>query len=374
MRGQPLHVGLIAPPWVPVPPPVYGGTELVIDNEARGLSAAGHRVTLFTTGDSTCPVARRSVHPQAVGTTGSLVDELGQVELAYDELHGCDIIHDHTVLGPLWAVANDVAPVVVTTAHGPFTPALASLYRSVGERVAVIAISRHQRDSAPSVPIARVIHHGIDVDRYPIGRGNGGYVVFLGRMHPDKGVHRAIEIARAAGKRLLIAAKIWEPEEHRYFDQVVEPMLGGDVVYLGQVGNGVKQDLLGRAEALLNPIRWPEPFGLVMIEALAMGTPVLTFAEGSAPEIIEHGRTGYVCGDEAEMSARLRSIDHIDRRDCRHAAESRFSTRRMVDDHVALFRELLAERSSPYSDQRGIDDGDCDGPQLVGATPSGLAT
>jgi glycosyltransferase involved in cell wall biosynthesis len=355
-----LHVGLIAPPWVAVPPPRYGGTEVVIDHLARGLVAAGHQVSLFATGDSTCPVEKHWVLPEAVGTTGSLIDELGHVQAAYAQLTHCDVIHDHTLLGPLWAVANAVPIPMVTTNHGEFTPELTALYRSVGEHVAVVAISHHQASTAPTVPVAQVIHHGIDVDTLPVGRGDGGYVVFLGRMHPDKGVHRAIEVARAAGKRLLIAAKMWEPVEHQYYAEQVEPLLGPDAVYLGQVGGADKHDLLAGAEALINPIRWPEPFGLVMIEALAAGTPVLAFPEGAAPEIVDHGRTGFLCRDEADMVGRLATIGAIDRAACRHAAESRFSTRRMVDDHIALYQRLTAAHRSvldlrgPRPARRGI--------------------
>lgn len=341
METERLHVGLVAPPWVAVPPPLYGGTELVVDELARGLTVAGHVVDLFTTGDSTSPVRRHWLHPAAVGTTGALVDELGHVQAAYEALAGCDVIHDHTVLGPLWAVAERVATPVVATNHSDFTPQLRTLYRTVARRAAVVAISHHQRATAPDVPVATVIHHGIDVDDIPVGRGDGGYVLFLGRMHADKGVHRAIAVARAAGRTLLIAAKIWEPVEQRYFTECVQPILGADARYLGQVGGREKLELLGAAEALVNPIRWPEPFGLVMIEALAAGTPILTFAEGSAPEIVDHAVTGFLCTDEADMVARLASVDGIDRAACRRAAEERFSTQRMVQDHVALYRRVI---------------------------------
>lgn len=342
--AAPLRVGLVAPPWVPVPPPEYGGTELVVDQLARGLTAAGHDVVLFTTGDSTCPVPLRWRYPHSVGMTGDLLGELGHVEAAYDGVSDCDVVHDHTLLGPLWSMANGVRQPVVTTAHGVFTPELTQLYRTVGRKVAVVAISHHHASTAPTVPIKRVIHHGIDVDAMPVGSGDDGYVVFLGRMHPDKGVHRAIDIARTAGRRILIAAKMWEPAEHRYFVDVVEPMLGPDAVFLGQVGGPAKWQLLAGAEALLNPIRWPEPFGLVMIESLAVGTPVLTFAEGAAPEIVDHGTTGFVCDDDADMVARLAELDTLDRRACRRAVVARFSTRRMVEDHLALYRQLLDER------------------------------
>lgn len=343
--GRPfLRIGLIAPPWVPVPPPVYGGTELVIDHLARGLEAVGHDVVLFTTGESTCPVHREWTYGHALETMGDLVGELGQVQAAYDLLADeVDLIHDHTLLGPLWAVATGVHTPVATTCHGQFTTELTALYRAVADRVAVIAISRHQASSAPTVPVAAVIHHGIDVERVPMGDGAGGYVLFLGRMSPSKGVERAIRVARAAGKRLVIAAKMWEPAEHRYFADHVVGLLGPHAEYVGEVGGTRKAELLAGAEALLNPIRWPEPFGLVMIEALAAGTPVLTFSEGAAPEIVDDGRTGYICTDEDEMVRRLQSIGEIDRRRCREAVEARFSAARMVDDHVALYRRLISQ-------------------------------
>lgn len=354
-----LRIGLIASPWVPVPPPIYGGSELVIDRLATGLTAAGHDVRLFATGDSTCPVARHWLHPVAVGTTGSLMDELAHVQAAYAELLDCDIIHDHTLLGPMWSVTNGPRVPVVTTAHGPFTPELSELYRSVGRHVAVVSISHHQHSTARRVRVVRVIHHGIDVERLPLGDGRGGYVAFLGRMHPDKGVHRAIRIARAAGKRLHIAAKMWEPAEHRYFAEHVEPELGPDVVYVGEVGGTAKVDLLAGAEALLNPIRWPEPFGLVMIEALAVGTPVITFPEGAAPEIVVDRVTGALCRDDAEMVAALQRVGELRRSACRRSAMQHFTTRRMVADHVSLYRELLEGRGSPTPVSRPVPRAAC---------------
>jgi len=372
-----LRIGLIAPPWVAVPPPSYGGTELVIDQLARGLTAAGHRVRLFTTGDSTCPVDRLWHHPAAVGTSGRLLDELFHVEAAYAQLGECDIIHDHTLLGPLWAAVDQAGPPVVTTNHGPFTAELTGLYERIGRHAAVVAISHHQRSTAPTVPVARVIHHGIDVDASALGKGDGGYVLFLGRMHSSKGVHRAIEIARAAGRKLLIAAKMWEPLERRYYAEKVEPLLGPDAVYLGQVGGRDKLDLLAGADALLNPIRWPEPFGLVMVEALAAGTPVLAFAEGAAPEIIDHGLTGYLCRDEIDMSNKLARVGELDRAACRVQARARFSTARMVEDHLDLYRCLIVEHrlaggpGAPSAGPAGFPAGDQ--PPLAGSLPMGGA-
>ena len=339
--GRPLRVGLIAPPWVAVPPPVYGGTELVIDLLARGLLADGHDVVLFSTGDSTCPVDRRWKYRQALGTTSDLVAELAHVEAAYRTMPDVDIIHDHTLTGPTWAELTPDRIPVVTTIHGPFTAEFRHLYATAARCGAhLIAISHYQRNSAPEVPIAGVIHHGLDVETIPVGNGDGRYVLFLGRMHPDKGAHRAIAAARSAGREIVLAAKIWEPAERRYFAERVKPLLGRDAVYVGECGAQEKFELLGGADALINPIRWPEPFGLVMAEALACGTPVVALREGAAPEIIDHGATGFLCLDEEDLAAKLSRVGELDRSACRAAAESRFSTRRMVNDHVSLYRQL----------------------------------
>ncbi|WP_116995631.1 glycosyltransferase family 4 protein [Desertimonas flava] len=340
-----LRVGLIAPPWVPVPPSVYGGTEAVIDQLARGLQRAGCEVSLFGTGDSTCPVPTRSLYPAALGTTAPESAEIAHVEAAYRALGDVDIVHDHTLSGPVWASDHGIEIPIVTTAHGEFTPEIRRQYAAVAAAgVHVVAISHAQRRTAPDVDISAVIHHGIDPASFPFGRGDGGYVMFLGRMHPDKGAHRAIVAARRAGKRLVIAAKMWEPNEHRFFAERVAPLLGDDAVYVGEVGGQRKLDLLAGAEALVNPIRWPEPFGLVMIEALACGTPVLTFASGAAPEIVSHGHTGYLCADVAEMTVALNRIDGISRFACRARVEKHFSTDRMVDDHLRLYHEVIAIR------------------------------
>jgi glycosyltransferase involved in cell wall biosynthesis len=334
---------LIAPPWVPVPPTLYGGTELVIDQLARGLVDAGCEVVLFTTGDSTCPVERRWLYPVALGTTADPSVELAHVERAYEELAGMDVVHDHTLTGPTRLDLSASTMPIVTTAHAPFTPLHRRLYAAAAEQVSVIAISHAQRDSAPELPVAAVIHHGIDVASYPFGAGDGGYLVFLGRMSEEKGAHRAIEVARRAGRRIVLAAKMWEPAERRYFTERVEPLLGPDAIYLGAVGGRHKLELLARAAALLNPIRWPEPFGLVMIEALACGTPVLSFADGAAPEIVEPGHTGFLCIDEDDMAAKLRLVPGLDRVQCRRRAATLFSTGRMVDSHLALYRRLIGE-------------------------------
>lgn len=341
-----VRVGLIAPPWVPVPPNVYGGTEAVVHELAVGLQRAGCEVVLVASGDSTCPVPTRSHYPTALGTTAPASAELAHVEAAYDALRDVDVIHDHTLSGPGWALEHGIDVPIVTTAHGEFTPELRRQFATLAAGgVHVVAISHAQRGTAPEVPVAAVIHHGLDLDHFTVGAGDGDYVLFLGRMHPDKGAHRAIAAARAAGKHLVIAAKMWEPSEHRYFAEQVAPLLGDDAVYVGEVGGQRKLDLLAGAEALVNPIRWPEPFGLVMIEALACGTPVVTFPSGAAPEIVVDGRTGFLSADVDDMAAALGRVHELDRGACRARVEQRFSTDRMVEDHLRLYRRVIEGRA-----------------------------
>jgi glycosyltransferase involved in cell wall biosynthesis len=336
-----MRIGLLAPPWTPVPPSLYGGIEVVVDRLALGFKAAGHEVVLFTTGDSTCDVERRWVLPEAQGTRiGAGVPELIHVTAAYDALQDVDIVHDHSVFGPFYSERYPRLP-VVTTVHGELSGELAQLYARVHERVPVIAISEAQRKPVPDIRIARVIHHGVDATDFPMGTGDGGYVVFLGRMSTDKGAHRAMEAAYKAGVPLVMAAKMREPSEFEYFEEYVQPYLNENLIYLGEVPHEQKLELLAGASALLFPIRWNEPFGMVMIEAMACGTPVLAFAEGAAPEVVQDGKTGFLCRDEADMAEAISRVHTIDRAACRASVEGYFSTRRMVDEHLALFRDVL---------------------------------
>jgi glycosyltransferase involved in cell wall biosynthesis len=334
-----MRIGLIAPPWVPVPPPAYGGTEAVVDRLARGLVSAGHEVVLAAAADSTCPVPRvpgTTVAGEAA-ITPDPVRELRHVVASYAAMADADVdvIHDHTVAGPLYRHAPRTTPVAATN-HGPFGEDSLPVYRAMQD-VAVVAISHHQASTAAGVRIAAVIHHGIDVDRVPVGSGDGGYACFLGRMCPDKGPREAALIARAAGVPLKMAAKLREPAERDYFAAEVQPLLCSDVEYVGEVGAHEKFELLGSACALLNPIQWAEPFGLVMIEALATGTPVVTTPAGSAPEIVDDGVTGYLRAPPPELTDALRDAAGLDRAACRSAAMRRFHTGRMLRDHLRLY-------------------------------------
>jgi len=350
-----VRIGLIASPWIAVPPPRYGGSEAVIDNLARGLHLAGHDVELFTVGTSTCPVSRSWLYREPVEPIGDSIHESVHVEAAYRALAHVDVIHDHTHVGPL--LGSTAAPPgvpVVTTMHGPFDAKARQLYGRLPGRAHLVCISHPQRASAPEIPVTAVIPHGIDTTRYLPGPGGGGYLAFVGRMNPDKGVHLAIEVARQAGLPLVIMVKMREAPEKAYFSDVVQPMLGEDITVLFEPDEDLRVDLVGRAEALINPIGWPEPFGLVMAEALACGTPVLARPHGAAQEIVEHGHTGFLHEQVDDLVAAVARIPQLDRTACREAAERRFSMFRMVEDHIRLYRRLIDQASVPQLIERRV--------------------
>jgi glycosyltransferase involved in cell wall biosynthesis len=349
-----MRIGLIAPPWVPVPPPAYGGTESVVDRLARGLVQAGHEVLLAAAANSSCPVpCVAGTDPAEPGAPviGDTVTELRHVITSYAAMTDVDVVHDHTLAGPLCHRPH-VTPPVVTTNHGPFDAVLTPIYRALRD-VAVLAISRSQASTAVGVPVVAVIHHGIDVPGVPEGHGDGGYASFLGRMAPEKGPRQAALIARAAGVPLRMAAKLREPAEREYFDAEVKPLLCSDVEYVGELGMADKLALIGDSFALLNPSQWAEPFGLVMIEALATGTPVVGTPTGSAPEIIDDGLTGYLRCGLLTLAAALLETPSLDRDACRAAALQRFGTERMVSDHLRVYETLLTRR--PRAARRVID-------------------
>lgn len=337
-----MRIGLIAPPWVPVPPPAYGGTEVVIDNLARGLKELGHDVSLFTVGDSTCPVHKEYLYREPVAPIGLSVAESAHVLAAYEALADVDLIHDHTLLGPLVAgMAGIRRPPVVTTNHGPFTDHTRPIWSQIARNASIICISHSQARASGSVPVAAVIHHGIDLDVHAAGPGGGDHLMFIGRMSADKGVHHAVRIAKKAGWRLVMSTKMREKEEVEYFNEEVRPLLSADDEIPSEMPLRRRLQLLGTAQALLNPITWREPFGLVMAEALASATPVIAFPNGAAPEIVDPGRTGFLCQHEDEMIEAIGRIGEIDRDQCRGAAQRRFSLQGMARDHERFYRRVL---------------------------------
>lgn len=342
-----LRVGILAPPWVGVPPETYGGTELMLDSLARALVRLGHDVRLFTTADSRCPVTTAHLFEHSdPDRMGAAVLELRHVAAGYDDLvaAGVDIVHDHTLCGLFYNGRPADLP-VVTTCHGPFDDDLVDIHRRTSHAVPVITISHDQARRAPSdITIAATIHHGIDPARYPFSSTPGDSFAFLGRMDSTKGVAEAARAARAAGVKLRIAAKMRNPTEFRYFHTEVEPLLDDRIVYIGEATVAEKLELLRDSIALINPIKWPEPFGLVMIEALACGTPVIGYPGGAAPEIVDHGVTGYLVESEEQLIHAIGRAGALDRVACRQRVVRDFTADRMAREHVEVYRSLIDQR------------------------------
>jgi glycosyltransferase involved in cell wall biosynthesis len=337
---------MIAPPWLAVPPSGYGGTESAIDILCRGLAAAGHSVELVASPDSTCPVTLRVVGDVAPGIdVGGSAVELDHVIAAYEVLDAVDIIHDHTSIGPVYGPGATNIP-IVTTNHNRFVRPYRTGFAAVADEVGVIAISRHHASTAMGINVSAVIYHGVDPDDFPVGAGGGGYALFLGRMTPTKGAHRAIHAAISAGVPLYIAGKAHTPEELAYVEEQIRPFLGPTVQYLGEIERKTKIELLSGAFCLINPIAWDEPFGMVMIEALACGTPVISLRSGSAPEILDNGVTGILVDDEVDLAPAFDAVADLDRAACRAAVVERFSVDRMVREHLDLYRQMISRRDA----------------------------
>lgn len=336
-----MRIAVIAPPWASVPPARTGGVELVINDLALGFQASGHDVLLFTTGDSTCPVPKRFVYDLPAKVRGAnAACELRHVLPAYEGLRDVDIVHDHTVSGPVQSVAYPHLN-VVTTMHEPLNRGMAFLYRHMSAHVDLVAISRSQMVHGPEIPLAATIPHGLDASRYPFGDGAGGYLVWLGRVNPDKGVQHAITVAEQCGAELRIAGRVGTSWERSFFEAEVAPRCKGRIEYVGELGHDDKVALLGGARALCFPSRWHEPFGMVQLEAMACGTPVLAFPMGSAPEIVRHGVTGFLCRSELDMIQAAEDVDQLDRRACRADVDGCFSAERMVADYLTVFETIL---------------------------------
>ena len=366
-----MRIAVIAPPWVPTPPPAYGGIEAVVDSLATGLHRAGHEVFLFATGDSNSqvPVGYRFEKALGVGRTDATIVELLQVMSAYELVREFDIVHDHTMIGPAYSVRFPDLP-VVTTNHMPFSLEAREYYMATSHRVPVISISNAQARAARGVNIVDVIHHGIEVQEFPEGKGDGGYAVFLGRMNPDKGVHVAIQVARSAGIPLKIAAKCRESSEKAYFEEVIKPMLGSGVEYLGEASHQEKVELLGGAVCLINPIAWPEPFGMVMIEAMACGTPVIATPAGAAPEIVVDGKTGYLAGSVDNLVKAVEKVSTLDRSACRNWVAEEFSTELSVRKHIDAYEKVIANFGKPYASSQSTTEeshgiGESHGPRVM---------
>jgi glycosyltransferase involved in cell wall biosynthesis len=341
--GPRLRIAVVAPPWFELPPPAYGGIEAMCADLVAALLRRGHEVTLVGVGSNGTDAAFVRTYRRAQGDRigESLPDIVHAAALpAILQRLDVDVVHDHSLAGPLVAAAHGLPTVV--TAHGPVQGELGSYYRHLATSVYLVAISDAQRSGALDLPWCATVHNAVDPVAYPFQSQREEYALFLGRMCPEKGVTIAIRAARAAGLRLVIAAKCSEPVEQRYFDECVAPLLGDGVEWVGEVGGARKLDLLGRARCLLFPIQWEEPFGMVMIEAMSCGTPVVALRRGSVPEILRHGETGCVCDDEAELADALHAVAHLDPVRCRAEVVRRFSADRMAAEYEQVYRDAVA--------------------------------
>jgi glycosyltransferase involved in cell wall biosynthesis len=349
-----MKIAILSPVWFAVPPTGYGGIELIVSLLADGLVDAGHDVTLFASGDSLTKGNLESVFPKAPSELiGRSVPELRHALACYTRADEFDVINDHSGM-PAAALAGVVRTPVLHTVHGPLDGEPGQIYRSIQEvspNVGLISISLNQRRPAPELPWAANIPNALDFSLYPCKPHRGDYLLFLGRMSPDKGAHRAIAVAMELGLPLKMAGKKRERKEEQYFAEYVEPHLGNTIEWLGEVPHGTKVELLQDARATLFPIEWEEPFGLVMIESMACGTPVIATRHGAVPEVIEHGRAGLIVDHYREMPAALELADELDPLECRRYVEERFAPERMVGDYLSAYREAV-ERASVATGER----------------------
>jgi glycosyltransferase involved in cell wall biosynthesis len=344
-----MRIGMIAPPWFPLPPRRYGGIEFVVSLLTEGLVERGHEVTLFASGDSRTEARLSAVFERAPfeQIENGVHLEVAQSLEAYTLAREFDVIHDHDgidsrVMGAL--VHRLVGTPVVATLHGPADEATQRMLSSLRQDLAFIAISDYQRQGFPDLRFVGTIPNAVDVEHQPFSAEKDDYFLFVGRMNPEKGATTAIEVAHRLGARLIMAGKVNEGLEREYFAREIEPHLAEAIHFRGEVDHETKVELYRRARCTLFPIQWPEPFGLVMIESLACGTPVIAFRHGSVPEIIEHGRTGFVVDTVDEMVAAAEHIDEIDPAECRRAVEERFGRDTFVGAHERAYEELVAER------------------------------
>jgi glycosyltransferase involved in cell wall biosynthesis len=346
MSSRPLRVAVLSPVWFPVPPTGYGGIEWIVSLLADGLVVAGHQPTLFASGDSRTRARLAHVYDRAPSEwIGHTYWELRHALSAFARAGDFDVIHDHTGMLGL-TLGGLVDTPVVHTVHGPLNGEPGEMYEQICSVVPdsrLISISMNQRKPKPDLPWLANCPNAIDFSLYPVHPHPGDYLLFVGRMSYEKGCHRAVAVAVESGLPLKIAGKMREPPEEEYFRQYVAPHLSDRIEYLGEVNHGEKVELLQSARATLFPIEWEEPFGLVMIESMACGTPVIATNWGAVGEVIDSGVTGVIVGHYREMESALEEADRLDPLEIRRRAEQRFAPERMVADYVRAYRTAVGE-------------------------------
>ncbi|HEY9748807.1 MAG TPA: glycosyltransferase family 4 protein [Allocoleopsis sp.] len=343
-----MRIAQIAPLWERVPPPGYGGIELVVGLLTDELVRRGHEVTLFASGDSVTLAKLESVHPQALRLDPTVKEcgiyEMLQLTQVYQRASEFDIIHSHMGCAAL-PYAGFVKTPTVHTLHGVFTPDNEKMFVQSRQQP-YVSISDAQREPRLNLNCVATVYNGINPDIYDFypTPTDPPYLAFLGRISPEKGPHHAIEIAKRTGWHLKLAGKV-DVVDREYFAQEIEPHIDGkQIEYLGEAGHKAKVELMGGAVATLFPITWREPFGLVMIESMAVGTPVIAMSLGSTPEVVAHGKTGFLCQNVDECIAALDKVATLDRQACRDHVCHKFSVQQMVDGYEAVYRQLLVER------------------------------
>lgn len=346
---KPLRIAQIAPLIESVPPAMYGGTERVVYCLTEELVRRGHDVTLFASGDSRTSAKLYSPVDKGLRLDGKqgrcVFASMAQLAMAYDEMEGdFDIIHSHVDCFTFPFAKKNLTPTVLTL-HGrldiPEFIEVLRLYKDLN----YVSISNSQRNPVQDINWVGTVYHGYPPEYFEFSDSASDYFLYLGRLSPEKAPDDAIVLAKSCGVRLKIAAKVDKPDEE-YFNERVKPLLDDPrIEYLGEVADKEKITLLKNARALLNTINWPEPFGLVMIEALACGTPVIVRRCGSSPEIVKHGQTGFICESIDEFVSAVQEVGTISRKECRKDFEKRFSQQRMVDDYEKLYYRLTQNRS-----------------------------
>jgi glycosyltransferase involved in cell wall biosynthesis len=343
-----MRIAQIAPLWERVPPPTYGGTELVVSLLTEELVRRGHEVTLFASGDSITNAKLEAVHTRALRLDQSVreaaIYEMLQLSQVYERANEFDVIHSHMGCAAL-PYASLVKTPTIHTLHGIFTPDNEKLFTHA-RRQPFVSISDSQREPRLELNCVATVYNGVDTSTYRFypQPSDPPYLAFLGRLSPEKGTHLAIEIAKRSGWTLKIAGKV-DAVDVEYYENEIKPHIDGEQIqYLGEANHVQKNVLLGNAVATLFPITWREPFGLVMIESMASGTPVIAMDLGSTSEVIAHEKTGFLCNSVEDCLEGLANIDRIDRQDCRQHVEDYFSVRQMVDGYEAVYQKILAER------------------------------
>ncbi|MEU8076530.1 glycosyltransferase family 4 protein [Catellatospora citrea] len=358
----PLKIAMIAPPYFDVPPAAYGGIEAVLADLSNALVELGHQVTVVGAGrDGTqarfWQVWERAV-PERLGEPGpeiiyaTLTRRVVQKLAAAGEV---DVVHDHTFAGPLNAPAYDAMGLpTVATVHGPVDSELRGYYRNLDRDLSLVAISARQRSLAPELKWIGTVHNGLRPADWPFQREKKDYALFLGRFNADKGAHTAVLAAHEAGLPLILAGKCAEPAEKRYYAEQVEPLLGPNDQMIGIADATLKRELLANARCLLFPVQWEEPFGMVMIEAMVCGTPVVALRAGAVPEVVRHGVTGLVCSRQSDLPAALQAAAVLDPVQCREHVVRSFSAQRMAAGYVRAYRAALAQRRDSRVDTRHV--------------------